>query len=263
MLTSNGHVMNTRIHILLFLAFALAANPYADAKWLRGKSKKSPKPGTVSVVVVDSGLAGCKVDLDGAAAGTTDTNGTVRIEDVEPGDHYVHVQCPGQHTNSYFISPEAGKQEQVEAQASAAGSQTASDTSLASAVSEMQLRSIVSQADQLRASGRFKEAVELLRKATVLDPRNGDLHRELGITFLMFHDWESARVEMLEAIHSEPNSVDAHSGLAYALEKLGDLEESLKEYRICTQMDPHDTSYRDHYVEVLGKVYAEKAGKKH
>jgi Flp pilus assembly protein TadD len=136
-------------------------------------------------------------------------------------------------------------------------------TSINPAASEMQLREMVSEAVQLRSSGQFKEAVELLRKATMLDPGNGDLHQELGITFLEFHDWERARVEMLEAIRREPNSVEAHSRLAYALEKLGDLDGALKQYRICTEMDPHDTSYRDHYVEVLGKLYSEKADKKH
>ena len=112
-------------------------------------------------------------------------------------------------------------------------------------------------------SGQFKEAVELLRKAMMLDPRNGDLHRELGITFLMFHDWERARVEMLEAVHREPDNVDAHSGLAYALQKTGDLDGALKEYRLCRKMDPNDTSYQDHYVEVLGQLYSEKSQKKH
>jgi len=260
-LTSNWHVMNTRYHIILLLALALTGNPYGYAKWFHGKSKKSAKQGAAAMVVVNSGLAGCKVDLDGVEAGMTNNQGTLTVEDVEPGAHYVHVQCAGQRDTSYFISPPAGKQVQVEAQA-AAGSQAAA-SSLDSAVSEMQLRGIVSQAVQLRAGGKVKEAVELLRKATMLDPRNGDLHRELGITFLMFHDWESARIEMLEAVRREPDSVDAHSNLAYALEKLGDFDGALKQYRICTQMDPHDTSYRDHYIEVLGQAYAAKKHKKH
>jgi len=260
-LTSNRHVMNTRFNIVLLLALALTGGPYGYARWLHGKSKKSAKQDAAAMVVVNSGLAGCKVDLDGVGAGLTNNQGTLTVDDVEPGDHYIHVQCAGQRDTSYFISPPAGKQMQVEAQA-AAGPQVAA-SSLDSAVSEMQLRGIVSQAVQLRAGGHFKEAVELLRKATVLDPRNGDLHRELGITFLMFHDWKSARVEMLEATRREPDSVDAHSGLAYALEKLGDLDAALQQYRICTQMDPHDTSYRDHYIEVLGKAYGQKARRKH
>lgn len=255
-------VMNTRGYMVLLLGFALAGNSYCAAKWFRGKSKKSSKQDSAVTVVVDSGLAECKVDVDGEGAGITNAKGILSIEDVEPGDHYVHVQCPEKRDMSYFISPPPGKQLRIEAQASATTSPVGVASPLSRVETDMQLRRMVTQAVQLRADGQFEEAVELLRKATVLDPRNGDLHRELGITFLMFHDWERARVEMLEAIHREPDSVDAHSGLAYALEKLGDLDGSLKQYRICTHLDPDDTTYRDHYVEVLGMLYAQKAQKK-
>jgi tetratricopeptide (TPR) repeat protein len=253
--------MNTRSHIGLLLALALTANAFGSAKWLRGKKHgKQDASATVSVV---SGLDRCKVDVDGEEAGITGSDGILMVKDVDPGDHYVHVQCPGQRETSYFISPPAGQQVEVDARAAATNSTVAESSSINPAASEMQLRNMVSEADQLRSGGKFREAVELLRKATMLDPRNGDLHRELGITFLMFHDWERARVEMLEAVHREPENVDAHSGLAYALEKVGDLDGSLKEYRLCTKMDPHDTSYQDHYVEVLGLLYAEKGQKKH
>jgi tetratricopeptide (TPR) repeat protein len=254
--------MTIRVHIGLFLALALvASSSYATAKWFHGRGHGKQKA-SASVSVV-TGLPGCKVDVDGTAGGTTDSEGNLIVKSVIDGEHYVHVLCPGQRTASYFISPPAGKEVEVDARAAATNSRAADNPSLNPAASELELRRMVSDADQLRSSGKFEEAVTLLRKATMLDPRNGDLHRELGITFLMYHDWESARVEMLEAIHREPESVDAHSGLAYALEKLGDLDEALKQYRICTQMDPHDTSYRDHYVEVLGLLYTEKGKKKH
>jgi hypothetical protein len=259
--TIDSKPMNSRSHIVLFLAFVLAGNAYASAKWFGGKKRgKKNASATISVV---SGLDMCKVDVDGEDAGITGSDGVLLVKNVEAGNHYVHVECPGQRETSYFISPPGGQRVQVDARAAATNSQVADASPINPAASEMQLRNMVSQADQLRSSGKFREAVELLRKATMLDPRNGDLHRELGITFLMFHDWESARVEMLEALRREPENVDAHSRLAYALEKLGDLEGALEEYRLCTKMDPHDTSFRDHYVQVLGQLYAEKAGKKH
>lgn len=259
--TIYSSTMTTRVHIGLFLVFALAGNLYATAKWFHGR-KHGKHEASVNVSVV-TGLPGCKVDVDGTAVGTTDSEGNLIVKSVSAGEHYVHVLCPGQRDASYFISPPAGKEVEVDARAAATNSRAADNPSLNPAASELELRRIVSQADQLRSNGKFREAVTLLRKATTLDPRNGDLHRELGITFLMYHDWENARVEMLEAVHREPDSVDAHSGLAYSLEKLGDLDEALKQYRICTQMDPHDTSYRDHYVEVLGLLYAAKGKKKH
>jgi Tetratricopeptide repeat len=255
--------MKAHAHIVLLLFLAMAGNSYGFSKWFHGKTKKNAKQDSSATVIVDGGLSGCKVDIDGEGAGVTGSNGSLSVEGVDPGDHYLHVQCPGKRDTSCFISPAAGQRVQVKATSASAAARMAEGSPIAAAEARSELRRMVSQAVQLRASGQFKEAVELLRKATQLDPRNGDLHRELGITFLMFHDWERARVEMLEAVRREPDSVDAHSGLAYALEKLGDLDEALKQYRICTQMDPHDTSYRDHYVEVLGMMYTQKAQKKH
>jgi tetratricopeptide (TPR) repeat protein len=252
--------MNVRSQVVLFLATVLLSNVAASAKWFHGKKHKGEAPASISVV---SRLDRCKVDVDGEAEGMTGSDGILVVKGVDPGEHYVHVQCTGQRESSYFISPSPGERVDVDARAAATNSASADSASINPAASEMQLRNMVSEADQLRSSGQFKEAVELLRKAMTLDPRNGDLHRELGITFLMFHDWERARIEMLEAVRREPDNVDAHSGLAYALEKVGDLDGALKQYRLCTQMDPHDTSYRDHYVEVLGLLYSEKAEKKH
>ncbi|TAM82520.1 MAG: tetratricopeptide repeat protein [Acidobacteria bacterium] len=252
--------MNTRCQVGLLLVLVLIDSVYISAKWLRRNGHaKQEASATISVV---SGKDRCKVDLDGEGAGATGSDGILVVKSVEPGDHYVHVLCPDQRETSYFISPPPGQRMEVDARSAAASSGVAESVSINPAASEMQLRNIVSEADQLRSSGQFKESVELLRKATLLDPKNGDLHRELGITFLMFHDWERARVEMLEAVRRDPQNVEAHSGLAYALEKLGDLDGALKEYRTCTQMDPHDTSYRDHYVEVLGMLYSEKGEKK-
>jgi len=256
------NIMIRRTHLGLLLAFALAGNVYGTAKWFHGKGRKHGKHNASATVSVVSGVRGCRVDVDGAGAGITGAKGMVTI-DVAPSDHYVHVLCPGQRDASYFISPPAGHKVNVDARAAASNSHSSEDSPLNPAVSEMELRRMVSEADQMRANGKFKEAVSLLRKAALMDPRNGDLHRELGITFLMYHDWERARVEMLEAVHREPDDVDAHSGLAYALEKLGDLQEALRQYHICTKMDPHDTSYRDHYVEVLGLLYAQQAKNKH
>lgn len=251
--------MRTRTPVILAILLMLAADACGFAKWFHGKSKKSAKQ--ASTIVVDSGLRGCKVDIDGVGSGITGTKGTLLIEGVQPGDHYLHVQCPEQRDASYFISPDPGQRLQVNARAAATRSQPSTTSPLEAAASERMLRQMVTQAVQLRASGQFKDAIELLRKAAAMDPRNGDLHRELGITFLMIHDWERARVEMLEAIRREPDSADAHSGLAYALEKLGDLDAALRQYRICTHLDPHDSSYQQHYTEVLGKLYAQKKKK--
>ena len=91
-----------------------------------------------------------------------------------------------------------------------------------------------------------------------LDPENSDLHREMGITFLLAKEWKRARVEMIEAIRHDQTDADAHNGLGYALEKLGDIDGALKEYRTATNLEPDDPTYRTHYFDALVKIQGGK-----
>ena len=67
---------------------------------------------------------------------------------------------------------------------------------------------------------------------------------------------------MIEALRHKADDADAHNGLGYALEKLGNIEAALKEYRIATRLEPDDTSYRLHYLEAIGKLGVQQAEKK-
>ena len=124
------------------------------------------------------------------------------------------------------------------------------------AENKIELRRLVQQAVQLRGQARLDEAVSALRQAQKLDPANSDLHRELGITFLLSKEWNRARVEMIEALRHDRDDADAHNGLGYALEKLGDLDGAVKEYRTATQLEPDDETYRSHYLDALVKTAA-------
>ncbi len=206
---------------------------------------------------------GCAVELDASPAGKTGSQGILVLPDVEPMDHYLHVRCPGEQAEiAYFVSPHAG--ESVEIRQGAGGSSIPDSTRspLEAAEVKIKLRRDVQQAVRLRAQGRLEEAVQLLHEATKMDPENSDLHRELGITFLLDKEWKRARAEMLEAIRHDPTDADAHNGLGYALEKLGDIDTALKEYRIATHLEPDNSSYRQHYLEALGKLAVKQAEKK-
>jgi tetratricopeptide (TPR) repeat protein len=212
-------------------------------------------------VTVQADRAGCTVELDAQASGKTNAEGTLVIPEVEPGDHYLHIECPGEHAAAYFISPHAGDHLEIRHPSGGTTAPEAASVQEAAAI-KIRLRGLVQQAVQLRAKGRLDEAVELIRQALKLDPENSDLHRELGITFLLGKEWKRARVEMLEALRHDPSDADAHNGLGYALEKLGYLGAALKEYRLATRLDPDDPTYRTHYFDALSKVSAEKANKK-
>ena len=221
-----------------------------------------PRPPALPQVTVHAVAPDCQVDIDGRAVGKTDAQGMLVVTEVEAGDHYLHLRCPSAQEKTYFISALGGKKLAIdEKHGSDASSLQASDgESVAEA--EIQLRQLVQQAQQLRAQGRLDEAVERLRAAAKLDPANSDLHRELGISFLLGRDWKRARVEMLEAIHNDPTDADAYNGLGYALEKMGALSEAVKQYRMATHLDPADPTYRTHYFDILSKLSQENAKKK-
>jgi tetratricopeptide (TPR) repeat protein len=203
-------------------------------------------------VFVQAGVAGCQVELDALVAGATNTNGNLEIANVDPGDHYVHVGCPGKPQEAFFISPKVGGEARLDVGKDQLSSTATDPTSVAE--NKAQLQRLVQQAIQLRNQARLDDAVAALRQAMELDPENSDLHREMGITFLLAKEWKRARVEMIEAIRHDRTDADAHNGLGYALEKLGDLDAAVKEYRTATQLEPDDPGYRTHYFDALVKI---------
>jgi Flp pilus assembly protein TadD len=205
---------------------------------------------------------GCAVDLDDQKLGKTDDHGVFVAPEVEPGDHYLHLRCANEDEKGFFISPRSGENLVLNVSKAKEDSSPQANPPLSLAETMVRLSELVQQAVQLRARGRVDEAVERLRSALKLDAENSDLHRELGITFLLGKDWKRARVEMLEAIRHDPTDADAYNGLGYALEKMGDLNEAVKQYRVATQLDPADPTYRTHYFDILSKLSQEKAKKK-
>jgi Flp pilus assembly protein TadD len=192
----------------------------------------------------------------------TDEHGVLVVPEVEPGDHYLHIHCPNEGEEAFFISPRSGENLALDASKAKEASNPQANLPLSLAETKVKLRELVQQAVQLRARGRVDEAVERLRAALKLDAENTDLHRELGITFLLGKDWKRARVEMLEAIRHDPTDADAYNGLGYALEKMGDFNGAVKQYRMATHLDPQDPTYRTHYFDILSKLAQEKAKKK-
>ena len=221
-----------------------------------------PRPPALPQVTVRAPGPGCQVDIDGRAAGKTDGHGMLVVPEVEPGDHYLHLRCPNAQEKTFFIAPLTGENLALDENKPLESSTPQADTGVRSAETQIQLHQLVQQAQQMRAQGRLDEAVERLRAAVKLDPANSDLHRELGISFLLGKEWKRARVEMLEAIRNDPTDADAYNGLGYALEKMGELSEALKQYRMATHLDPADPTYRTHYFDMLSKLSQENAKKK-
>ena len=245
-------------HFAACIAGGMVASAILFPAQARCTEKKEPS----AQVTVHAAHEACEVELDAVVAGKTDAHGVLAFHDVEPGDHYIHVRCPGEPEAAYYVLARVGRNIDIGGAAGTPAPPASADAPLELAGTRIELREHLQQAIQLRAKGRLEEAVRNLRAAIQLDPENSDLHRELGITFLLGKDWKRARVEMLEAVRHDPTNADAHNGLGYALEKLGKLAEALKEYRTASRLDPDDPGYRQHYVDALGKVYAQQNLKK-
>jgi len=242
-----------------FLCFAVLLIP---ARLHALLPSEKPHEQVSAQVTVRARGPGCSVDLDDQRLGKTNDDGVLVLLEVEPGDHYLHLRCPGEEEKAFFISPRSGDNVAVDGKKAEEASNPNANPALSLAEVKIQLRQLVQQAVQLRARGRLDEAVEHLRAALKLDAENSDLHRELGITFLLGKDWKRARVEMLEAIRHDPTDADAYNGLGYALEKMGDLDEAVKQYRMANQLDPADPTYRTHYFDILSRLAQERAKKK-
>jgi hypothetical protein len=213
-------------------------------------------------VVIHTGRGGCAAEVDSAPAGESDSDGNLVLAAVEPGDHYVHIGCPDERGKSYFISPRVGESVEIRHGIGGAPAAESASVQLEPAMVKVELRRHIQEAVQLRARGRIEEAIAHLRNAFRLDPENSDLHREMGITFLLAKEWKRARVEMLEAVRYDPTDADAHNGLGYALEKLDDLEGALREYRTAARLEPDDPNYRRHYLDALVKLTAKQGEQK-
>lgn len=235
----------------MLTAFLGAADGLAFA---RAKKRESKEPVNVAQVKIETGRADCAVELDDTSQGKTDAQGNLTLQNIEPLDHYVHVRCPDTPEKAFYILPTAGHLVVIHAEPPSPGSSPTGPTPLEVAETKIRLRRLLDEALDLRSQGQFDEAVARLHEAAALDPENSDLHRELGITFLLDREWARARIEMLEAIRHKPDDADAHNGLGYALEKMGDYPSALKEYRLATQLDPGDEEYRKHYVDMIVKV---------
>jgi len=221
----------------------IAARGFAD-------HDRAPQPGQA---VLQDFPSGCSVEMDSITLGKTDAHGVLALSEVEAGDHYLHVDCAGQSEQEFFISLKPGQRAVLQPKPPAPPPDPVN-----AAQARDHLRDLVQQAADARTAGHSDEAIADLRHAVELDPANADLHRELGITFLLLKDWNRARVEYLEAIKHDPGEAESHNGLGYALEKLGDIDAAAKEYATATHLDPDDGEYREHYFKALAMLEAEK-----
>ncbi len=209
-------------------------------------------------ILIHTAIADCEVSLNGIRLGRTGPQGTLILTGIEAGEHYVQFQCPEYGGLSRLILVKAVESQSFTLQPPEIGGRDSTTveavTAAAKAMSERRVH--LRMAYRLQRESKWPAAVKELRQAAALDPTNADIHRDLGVAFLLMKEWKRAGVELREAIRLDPESAEAHNHHGYALEKIDEMEAALNAYRAAVQLDPTDPSYRQRYANMVGKIYA-------
>jgi len=102
-------------------------------------------------------------------------------------------------------------------------------------------RAFVRRADALRRLGKPEEACAVLLTARRVDPRDPDVHAELGITLACWlSDPAGALPHLDEALRLEPNHVEARRHRALVRRELGRLKEAIADFDMLEHLIPGD-----------------------
>jgi len=96
----------------------------------------------------------------------------------------------------------------------------------------------------LAQQGKVAEAVEEFHVALRMDPRNPDLHGNLGFLLLRQNNFAGARQQYEEYLTERGGSAFVLTSLGVALQKLGRIDEAKERFRQALVIDPNDVEAR-------------------
>lgn len=92
----------------------------------------------------------------------------------------------------------------------------------------------------LLVQGKADPALESLRKAVTIDPREAEAHSALGVGLLAIGDKKAAVAALVRAAELEPRSPSRHSNAGTALMASGDVAAAIKAYERALRLAPND-----------------------
>ena len=90
----------------------------------------------------------------------------------------------------------------------------------------------------LKDSGRFKEALNVLRKGLEIDPERTDIHNLMGFCHFKRGEHEEAVAAFQRAIELDPTSAIDYANLGVNYQALGDEAKAQHYYRMALKLDP-------------------------
>jgi len=113
------------------------------------------------------------------------------------------------------------------------------------------LQELLEIADESLEKGDNLEAKKALQSALILDERNPEILRRLGVVYMNMNDYSDAREIYESLLEIDPDDDLAHSSLANALHKLGEDEAALVHHRRAIELDPDYAPHHYNYANTL------------
>jgi ribosomal protein S12 methylthiotransferase accessory factor len=106
----------------------------------------------------------------------------------------------------------------------------------------------------LRDSGRYQDAVSVLKKGLACDKERPDIHNTLGVCFFKLDRFDHAAHHFQQAVQLNPASAIDFANLALNQEKIGRAGEAITNYQIALSQDPAIEFAAEGLARLLGKA---------
>ena len=117
--------------------------------------------------------------------------------------------------------------------------------------SRSRLEELLQIADESLKKGDNLEAKKALQSALILDEKNPEVLRRLGVVYMNMNDYTDAREIYEILLAQDPKDDLAHGSLANALHKLGEEEEAIRHHREAIRLDPDYAPHHYNYANTL------------
>jgi tetratricopeptide (TPR) repeat protein len=112
----------------------------------------------------------------------------------------------------------------------------------------------VNRGNELLAQGKAAEAVEVFKEAMRLNPKDDDVHYNLGLALARLGKYEESIQQYQEALRIFPNYAEAHNNLGNVLMRLDRNDEAIQHFEQAVKIMPDYASAHNNLGTAMQKV---------
>jgi tetratricopeptide (TPR) repeat protein len=110
---------------------------------------------------------------------------------------------------------------------------------------------LIAEAKEFFLDREFEKAQKALLSASIIEPKNPDVLRGLGVASLELGDYKRAKNFYENLLSIKPNDDLGFGSLANTLHKLGEDEEAIKNHQKAIELDPDYAPHHFNYANTL------------